>query len=121
MQKGIYADAYGEGRARIADLHGRESAPAAVAIDTNMDTFAAVSDSDWCTVVDNGDGTITVTCTEYGDNTADRTAEITVTAGTPDTSEAGRSFPSPSCARTSTATSTAAACPSTRPARSGVR
>lgn len=95
--------------------------PAAVAIDTNMDTFAAVSDSDWCTVVDNGDGTITVTCTEYGDNTADRTAEITVTAGTPDTSEAGRSFPSPSCARTSTATSTAAACPSTRPARSGVR
>lgn len=58
-----------------------------------MDTFAAVSDSDWCTVVDNGDGTITVTCTEYGDNTADRTAEITVTAGTPDTSEARTVIP----------------------------
>lgn len=86
--------------------------PAAVAIDTNMDTFAAVSDSDWCTVVDNGDGTITVTCTEYGDNTADRTAEITVTAGArPTRAKPGRSFPSPSCARTSTATSTAAACP----------
>ena len=34
-----------------------------------------------------------MTCTEYGDNTADRTAEITVTAGTPDTSEARTVIP----------------------------
>lgn len=122
VQKGIYADAYVKAAPESLTFMAENPQPAAVAIDTNMDTFAAVSDSDWCTVVDNGDGTITVTCTEYGDNTADRTAEITVTAGArPTRAKPGRSFPSPSCARTSTATFTAAACPSTRPARSGVR
>lgn len=76
-------DAYVKAAPESLTFMAENPQPAAVAIDTNMDTFAAVSDSDWCTVVDNGDGTITVTCTEYGDNTADRTAEITVTAGTP--------------------------------------
>lgn len=93
VQKGIYADAYVKAAAESLTFMAENPQPAAVAIDTNMDTFAAVSDSDWCTVVDNGDGTITVTCTEYGDNTADRTAEITVTAGTPDTSEARTVIP----------------------------
>ncbi|WP_302959830.1 BACON domain-containing protein [Alistipes finegoldii] len=93
VQKGIYADAYVKAAPESLTFMAENSQPAAVAIDTNMDTFAAVSDSDWCTVVDNGDGTITVTCTEYGDNTADRTAEITVTAGTPDTSEARTVIP----------------------------
>ena len=93
VQKGIYADAYVKAAPESLTFMAENPRPAAVAIDTNMDTFAAVSDSDWCTVVDNGDGTITVTCTEYGDNTADRTAEITVTAGTPDTSEARTVIP----------------------------
>ena len=93
VQKGIYADAYVKAAPASLTFMAENPQPAAVAIDTNMDTFAAVSDSDWCTVVDNGDGTITVTCTEYGDNTADRTAEITVTAGTPDTSEARTVIP----------------------------
>lgn len=93
VQKGIYADAYVKAAPESLTFIAENPQPAAVAIDTNMDTFAAVSDSDWCTVVDNGDGTITVTCTEYGDNTADRTAEITVTAGTPDTSEARTVIP----------------------------
>ncbi len=93
VQKGIYADAYVKVAPESLTFMAENPQPAAVAIDTNMDTFAAVSDSDWCTVVDNGDGTITVTCTEYGDNTADRTAEITVTAGTPDTSEARTVIP----------------------------
>lgn len=93
VQKGIYADAYVKAAPESLTFMAENPQPAAVAIDTNMDTFAAVSDSDWCTVVDNGDGTITVTCTEYGDNTADRTAEITVTAGTPDTSEARMVIP----------------------------
>ena len=93
VQKGIYADAYLKAAPESLTFMAENPQPAAVAIDTNMDTFAAVSDSDWCTVVDNGDGTITVTCTEYGDNTADRTAEITVTAGTPDTSEARTVIP----------------------------
>lgn len=93
VQKGIYADAYVKAAPESLTFMAENPQPAAVAIDTNMDTFAAVSDSDWCTVVDNGDGTITVTCTEYGDNTADRTAEITVTAGTPDTSEARTVMP----------------------------
>ena len=93
VQKGIYADAYVKAAPESLAFMAENPQPAAVAIDTNMDTFAAVSDSDWCTVVDNGDGTITVTCTEYGDNTADRTAEITVTAGTPDTSEARTVIP----------------------------
>ena len=93
VQKGIYADAYVKAAPESLTFMAENPQPAAVAIDTNMDTFAAVSDSDWCTVVDNGDGTITVTCTEYGDNTADRTAEITVTAGTPDTSEARTVIP----------------------------
>ena len=93
VQKGIYADAYVKAAPESLTFMADNPQPAAVAIDTNMDTFAAVSDSDWCTVVDNGDGTITVTCTEYGDNTADRTAEITVTAGTPDTSEARTVIP----------------------------
>ena len=91
VQKGIYADAYVKAAPESLTFMAENPQPAAVAIDTNMDTFAA--DSDWCTVVDNGDGTITVTCTEYGDNTADRTAEITVTAGTPDTSEARTVIP----------------------------
>jgi len=93
VQKGIYADAYVKAAPESLTFMAENPQPAAVAIDTNMDTFAAVSDSDWCTVVDNGDGTITVTCTEYGDNTADRPAEITVTAGTPDTSEARTVIP----------------------------
>lgn len=93
VQKGIYADAYVKAAPESLTFMAENPQPAAVAIDTNMDTFAAVSDYDWCTVVDNGDGTITVTCTEYGDNTADRTAEITVTAGTPDTSEARTVIP----------------------------
>ena len=93
VQKGIYADAYVKAAPESLTFMAENPQPAAVALDTNMDTFAAVSDSDWCTVVDNGDGTITVTCTEYGDNTADRTAEITVTAGTPDTSEARTVIP----------------------------
>ena len=93
VQKGIYADAYVKAAPESLTFMAENPQPAAVAIDTKMDTFAAVSDSDWCTVVDNGDGTITVTCTEYGDNTADRTAEITVTAGTPDTSEARTVIP----------------------------
>ena len=93
VQKGIYADAYVKAAPESLTFMAENPQPAAVAIDTNLDTFAAVSDSDWCTVVDNGDGTITVTCTEYGDNTADRTAEITVTAGTPDTSEARTVIP----------------------------
>ena len=93
VQKGSYADAYVKAAPESLTFMAENPQPAAVAIDTNMDTFAAVSDSDWCTVVDNGDGTITVTCTEYGDNTADRTAEITVTAGTPDTSEARTVIP----------------------------
>ena len=93
VQKGIYADAYVKAAPESLTFMAENPQPAAVAIDTNMDTFAAVSDSDWCTVVDNGDGTITVTCTEYGDNTADRTAEITGTAGTPDTSEARTVIP----------------------------
>lgn len=93
VQKGIYADAYVKVAPESLTFMAENPQPAAVAIDTNMDTFAAVSDSDWCTVVDNGDGTITVTCSEYGDNTADRTAEITVTAGTPDTSEARTVIP----------------------------
>lgn len=93
VQKGIYADAYVKAAPESLTFMAENPQPPAVAIDTNMDTFAAVSDSDWCTVVDNGDGTITVTCTEYGDNTADRTAEITVTAGTPDTSEARTVIP----------------------------
>ena len=93
VQKGIYADAYVKAAPESLTFMAENPQPAAVAIDTNMDTFAAVSVSDWCTVVDNGDGTITVTCTEYGDNTADRTAEITVTAGTPDTSEARTVIP----------------------------
>lgn len=93
VQKGIYADAYVKAAPESLTFMAENPQPAAVAIDTNMDTFAAVSDSDWCTVVDNGDGTITVTCTEYGDNTADRTAEIIVTAGTPDTSEARTVIP----------------------------
>lgn len=93
VQKGIYADAYVKAAPESLTFMAENPQPAAVAIDTNMDTFAAVSDSDWCTVVDNGDGTITVTCTEYGDNTADRTAEITVTASTPDTSEARTVIP----------------------------
>ena len=93
VQKGIYADAYVKAAPESLTFMAENPQPAAVAIDTNMDTFAAVSDSDWCTVVDNGDGTITVTCTEYGDNTADRTAEITVTAGTPATSEARTVIP----------------------------
>lgn len=93
VQKGIYADAYVKAAPESLTFMAENPQPAAVAIDTNMDTFAAVSDSDWCTVVDNGDGTITVTCTEYGDNTADRTAEITVTTGTPDTSEARTVIP----------------------------
>ena len=93
VQKGIYADAYVKAAPESLTFMAENPQPAAVAIDTNMDTFAAVSDSDWCTVVDNGDGTITVTCTEYGDNTADRTAEITATAGTPDTSEARTVIP----------------------------
>ena len=93
VQKGIYADAYVKAAPESLTFMAENPQPAAVAIDTNMDTFAAVSDSDWCTVVDNGDGTITVTCTEYGDNTADRTAEITVTAGTRDTSEARTVIP----------------------------
>ena len=93
VQKGIYADAYVKAAPESLTFMAENPQPAAVAIDTNMDTFAAVSDSDWCMVVDNGDGTITVTCTEYGDNTADRTAEITVTAGTPDTSEARTVIP----------------------------
>lgn len=93
VQKGIYADAYVKAAPESLTFMAENPQPAAVAIDTNMDTFAAVSDFDWCTVVDNGDGTITVTCTEYGDNTADRTAEITVTAGTPDTSEARTVIP----------------------------
>ena len=93
VQKGIYADAYVKAAPESLTFMAENPQPAAVAIDTNMDTFAAVSDSDWCTVVDNGDGTITVTCTEYGDNTADRTAEITLTAGTPDTSEARTVIP----------------------------
>ena len=93
VQKGIYADAYVKAAPESLTFMAENPQPAAVAIDTNMDTFAAVSDSDWCTVVDKGDGTITVTCTEYGDNTADRTAEITVTAGTPDTSEARTVIP----------------------------
>ena len=93
VQKGIYADAYVKAAPESLTFMAENPQPAAVAIDTNMDTFAAVSDSDWCTVVDNGDGAITVTCTEYGDNTADRTAEITVTAGTPDTSEARTVIP----------------------------
>ena len=93
VQKGIYADAYVKAAPESLTFMAENPQPAAVAIDTNMDTFAAVSDSDWCTVVDNGDGTITVTCTEYGDNRADRTAEITVTAGTPDTSEARTVIP----------------------------
>lgn len=93
VQKGIYADAYVKAAPESLTFMAENPQPVAVAIDTNMDTFAAVSDSDWCTVVDNGDGTITVTCTEYGDNTADRTAEITVTAGTPDTSEARTVIP----------------------------
>ena len=93
VQKGIYADAYVKAAPESLTFMAENPQPAAVAIDTNMDTFAAVSDSHWCTVVDNGDGTITVTCTEYGDNTADRTAEITVTAGTPDTSEARTVIP----------------------------
>ena len=93
VQKGIYADAYVKAAPESLTFMAENPQPAAIAIDTNMDTFAAVSDSDWCTVVDNGDGTITVTCTEYGDNTADRTAEITVTAGTPDTSEARTVIP----------------------------
>lgn len=93
VQKGIYADAYVKAAPESLTFMAENPQPAAVAIDTNMDTFAAVSDSDWCTVVDNGDGTITVTCTEYGDNTADRTAEITVTAGMPDTSEARTVIP----------------------------
>lgn len=93
VQKGIYADAYVKAAPESLTFMAENPQPAAVAIDSNMDTFAAVSDSDWCTVVDNGDGTITVTCTEYGDNTADRTAEITVTAGTPDTSEARTVIP----------------------------
>ena len=93
VQKGIYADAYVKAAPESLTFMAENPQPAAVAIDTNVDTFAAVSDSDWCTVVDNGDGTITVTCTEYGDNTADRTAEITVTAGTPDTSEARTVIP----------------------------
>ena len=93
VQKGIYADAYVKAAPESLTFMAENPQPAAVAIDTNMDTFAAVSDSDWCTVGDNGDGTITVTCTEYGDNTADRTAEITVTAGTPDTSEARTVIP----------------------------
>ena len=93
VQKGIYADAYVKAAPESLTFMAENPQPAAVAIDTNMDTFAAVSDSDWCTVVDNGDGTITVTCTEYGDNTADRTAEITVTAGTPDTREARTVIP----------------------------
>lgn len=93
VQKGIYADAYVKAAPESLTFMAENPQPAAVAIDTNIDTFAAVSDSDWCTVVDNGDGTITVTCTEYGDNTADRTAEITVTAGTPDTSEARTVIP----------------------------
>ena len=93
VQKGIFADAYVKAAPESLTFMAENPQPAAVAIDTNMDTFAAVSDSDWCTVVDNGDGTITVTCTEYGDNTADRTAEITVTAGTPDTSEARTVIP----------------------------
>ena len=93
VQKGIYADAYVKAAPESLTFMAENPQPAAVAIDTNMDTFAAVSDSDWCTVVDNGDGTIPVTCSEYGDNTADRTAEITVTAGTPDTSEARTVIP----------------------------
>lgn len=93
VQKGIYADAYVKAAPESLTFMAENPQPAAVAIDTNMETFAAVSDSDWCTVVDNDDGTITVTCTEYGDNTADRTAEITVTAGTPDTSEARTVIP----------------------------
>ena len=93
VPKGIYADADVKAAPESLTFMAENPQPAAVAIDTNMDTFAAVSDSDWCTVVDNGDGTITVTCTEYGDNTADRTAEITVTAGTPDTSEARTVIP----------------------------
>ena len=95
VQKGSYADAYVKAAPESLTFMAENPQPAAVAIDTNMDTFAAVSDSDWCTVVDNGDGTITETCSEYGDNTADRTAEITVTAGTPDTSEARPVSPVP--------------------------
>ena len=61
VQKGIYADAYVKAAPESLTFMAENPQPAAVAIDTNMDTFAAVSDSDWCTVVDNGDGTITVT------------------------------------------------------------
>ena len=58
VQKGIYADAYVKAAPESLTFMAENPQPAAVAIDTNMDTFAAVSDSDWCTVVDNGDGTI---------------------------------------------------------------
>ena len=56
VQKGIYADAYVKAAPESLTFMAENPQPAAVAIDTNMDTFAAVSDSDWCTVVDNRTG-----------------------------------------------------------------
>lgn len=93
VQQGIYADAYVKADPESLTFMAENPETRTVTIDTNMDKYTVSSDSDWCTVVDNEDGTITVTCTEYGDNTADRTAEITVKAGTPDTSEAETVIP----------------------------
>lgn len=93
VQKGIYADAYVKADPASLTFMAENPEPRTVTIDTNMESYTATSDADWCTVVDNGDGTIAVTCTEYGDNTADRTARITVRAGSPDTSEAQAIIP----------------------------
>ena len=71
VQKGIYADAYVKAAPESLTFMAENPQPAAVAIDTNMDTFAAVSDSDWCTVVDNGDGTHTIKGVMY-DKTFDK-------------------------------------------------
>lgn len=93
VQKGIYADAYVKADPESLTFMAENPETRTVTIETNMDKYTVSSDSEWCTAVDNEDGTITVTCTEYGDNTADRTAEITVRAGTPDTSEARTVIP----------------------------
>ena len=57
-------------------------------VTSNMDEIDVVSDSDWCTITESGDGIFTVSCESYDDKTQERIAILTVHVGSAETSEA---------------------------------
>lgn len=68
--------------------------PQTVVLEWNMEPIEVQTDAEWCiATLDEETRTLTVTCTEYDDETADRSATVTVHVGTPETSEATLELP----------------------------